>query len=221
MELTEAELSFVNACLREQEERKLYKTAYVKPKYGVHDFCSDSENVLKTALLRGLNFRSDSLFLRSLVKRIMFLARKWEFRERKENAIAEQLRVACFGGVSNGIKIHRMDLAKELIHVTAEFRMLTPSQKTGHVVMTDPLFAQAMRYQNAFKQIRKLRAMAKDAMLQTKRTDELRKKALESRHQEQPVIMPVDMSLGWNRNGRASRFNTPKYVNKSSGGGYW
>ena len=221
MELTEAEMAFIHNCFREQEEQTCYKNNYVKPKYGVHDFCADSENVLKTALLRGLNFRSDSLLLRSLVKRIMFLARKWEFRERKENAIAEQLRVACFGGVSNGIKIYRIDLAKELIYVTAEFRMLTPSQKTAHVVMTDPLFAQAMRYQNAFKQIRKLRAMAKDAMLQTKRTDELRKKALESRHQEQPVIRPVDMSLGWNRSGTASRFSKSQYANIGSGGGYW
>lgn len=219
MELTEAELSFVNACLREQEERKLYKTAYVKPKYGVHDFCSDSENVLKTALLRGLNFRSDSLFLRSLVKRIMFLARKWEFRERKENAVAEQLRIATmfagrFGGGEN-----KKEIGVELAHIFGKFNVLSPSRITGNVIMCNGVFAQALRYQNAFKQIRILRAMAKEATLQSqwkKKADEIRPMLANIKGPDQNAGLH-----GGNVSGTASRFLNRRYANKSSGGGYW
>lgn len=218
MELTEAELSFMNACFREQEERKLYKTAYVKPKYGVHDFCADSENVLKTALLRGLNFRSDSLFLRSLVKRIMFLARKWEFRERKENAVQEQLRIAAMFAGPFGAREKKNEIGVELAHVFGKFRVLSPSRKTSDVIMIDGVFAQALRYQRAFKQIKKLRALAKEAMRQS----EWRKKADEMRPMLANIKGP-DQNAGWhggNVSGTASRFFNPRHFNSRLGGGF-
>lgn len=166
MELTTAEMNFIHACFREQEEQTCYKNNYVKPKYQVRDFCSDSENVLKTVLLRGLKFRVDSSCLRWLVKRIMFLARKWEFREQVENAKAELFRLSAFGGKGDApSRQAKSAIATELAHIFVAFRMPNPSTKTADVALTDVVFQQTLRIRNALKMCKKYRDLEKRARM--------------------------------------------------------